>query len=252
MPLARPRQVSISYVDCLEPRESRQQSLRQRYCFDCACDRCRQPRPAADDFLHAVTAGVPQGAAHVELALQRAVDRGAQLFLVEVQQYSVHFQYRPRLILPCLRNAGFMSDCGDWTAKSDALSMARKRHACAVQGNAAGCRQHLVAALHSAVRNGAHPLHFRCQEGYCLLVSACRAAAATTGDGRSLAAAAVYALASAVAADALVAAGARLLSQLSPHWQTISAPRQLSLPICQRRYCDGYAALSSYDLADCD
>ena len=62
--------------------------------------------------------------------------------------------------------------------------------------------------LHRAVRDGAHPLHFRCQEGYCLLISACRTAAGLSGDSSSVAAAAAYALASVAAADALVAAGA--------------------------------------------
>ena len=79
---------------------------------------------------------------------------------------------------------------------------------CAAQGDAAGCRQHLVTALHHAVRCGVHPLHFRCQEGYCLLVSACRAAAGASGDETTVAAATAYALASAAAADALVVAGA--------------------------------------------
>ena len=81
-------QVTISYVDGLEPRESRQQSLRQRYCFECRCGRCCQPSPAADDFLSAISE-VPDdeaspGVAHVEVELQRDIDRGAQLFLVEV------------------------------------------------------------------------------------------------------------------------------------------------------------------------
>ena len=89
----RVNQVTISYVDGLEPRESRQQSLRQRYCFDCHCDRCCQPSPAPDDFLDAIGAAsdleASPGAAHVEVALQRAIDHGAQLFLVEVQQSSI-------------------------------------------------------------------------------------------------------------------------------------------------------------------
>ena len=88
-------QVTISYVDGLEPRESRQQSLRQRYCFDCRCDRCCQPSPAPDDFLDAISAvsssSVSSGVAHVELALQRAIDQGAQLFLVEVQHSCSRF-----------------------------------------------------------------------------------------------------------------------------------------------------------------
>ena len=67
-----------------------------------------------------------------------------------------------------------------------------------------------MTALHCAVQDGAHPLHFRCQEGCCLLVSACRAAAGASGDGTDVAAAAAYALALAAAADALVAAGARV------------------------------------------
>ena len=92
-----------------------------------------------------------------------------------------------------------------------------------MQGDAAGCRRHLVTALHHAVRNGAHPLHFRCQEGYCLLVSACRSIAGPSGDGGSIAAAAAYALASAAAADALVAAGE---SETSAH-KPIHAAREL-------------------------
>ncbi len=94
-------QVTISYVDGLEPRDSRQQSLRQRYCFDCHCDRCCHPSPARDDFLDAVSADTGGKAspsvAHVELALQPAIDQGAQLFLVEVQQSSSRNSCSPGL-----------------------------------------------------------------------------------------------------------------------------------------------------------
>ncbi len=106
-----------------------------------------------------------------------------------------------------------------YCATSACVCMLKQVHndSCAAQGDATGCRQHLVAALHRAVCDGAHALHFRCQEGYCLLVSACRAAAGLSGDGTEVAAAAAYALALAAAADALVAAGACLTLLTKPH-----------------------------------
>ena len=86
-------QVTISYVDALEPRESRQLALRQRYCFNCGCGRCRQLTPAADDYLSAISVSADVAperglelVADVEMRLQAAIDRGAQLFLVEVQR----------------------------------------------------------------------------------------------------------------------------------------------------------------------
>jgi len=85
-----------------------------------------------------------------------------------------------------------------------------------------------VAALHRAICNGAHPLHFRCQEGYCLLVSACRAAAGASGDGTDVTAAAAYALASAAAADALVAAGACITSLSKPPMSGLSLQEHIA------------------------
>lgn len=79
------------------------------------------------------------------------------------------------------------------------------------QGDAIGCRDYLVAALSALHAGGVHPQHYHCLEAYCLLTSACQAAATPANNTSTVACAAAYALGAALAFDPLVRAGGVLL-----------------------------------------
>lgn len=66
-----------------------------------------------------------------------------------------------------------------------------------------------MASLSRLMAAGVHPLHYHCLEAYCLLTSACRAAACTGSGNGAVTCAAAYALSSALAVDHLVRAGNR-------------------------------------------
>ena len=79
------------------------------------------------------------------------------------------------------------------------------------QGDAVGCREYLSVALSALHAAGVHPLHYHCLEAYCLLTSACLAAATPPNSTSTVACAAAYALGAALAFDPLVRAGGTLL-----------------------------------------
>ena len=73
-------------MDGLESREARQQALRERFCFECTCERCSDAEPQVDGFLGSLQPEAQQGAtAELKTDLQRAVSRGASLFLEMVR-----------------------------------------------------------------------------------------------------------------------------------------------------------------------
>ena len=74
-------------MDCLEPGSARRQALRERFCFDCTCERCGEGEPAADAFLDAMTPSADAGCCRVpelEAALESAIATGASLFIDQV------------------------------------------------------------------------------------------------------------------------------------------------------------------------
>lgn len=79
-------QVTIAYVDCLEPGAARRAALRERFCFECTCERCSMSQPA-DAFLGVVRPSEDAGGRQVlelEAALEAAIATGASLFLDQV------------------------------------------------------------------------------------------------------------------------------------------------------------------------